>query len=125
MDESKRITIGKQVLGQADIRGQFTKDGEVWEYEIPTPMLKREIERVIALRIGVAPETFNKAAYSLTRACVYLDNILTRKPDWWEKSDEILDEELIFEVYGAFLDFEDTFRRDLKRGRFRKDGKAS
>jgi len=122
-NEEKEYRIGNQILRQSDITKKFTKDGLEWEFEIPNPILKREIERLISMKIGVPAENYDRETYALVKACVYVDNVCINTPNDWDSAEECRDEELIFEIYVAFMDFENEFRRSLKSGKFKGNRK--
>ena len=119
--EEKKFKIGQQLLGVEDVRGQYKKGSDIWKYEIPTPFLKREIEKIISQKIGVPLENFDKQTYALTKACTYVDNVCIETPDWWESAEECRDEELIFAIFYSFMDFENKFRGSLKRNKFKRN----
>ena len=91
----------------------------MFKFELPTPIIRRQIEQFIARKIGVPLDTIDKEAVALIRICTYLDHILIEKPDWWTSAEECHDEELLFNIYSAFIEFETEFREALKRGKFK------
>lgn len=121
MKEEEDIRLGKQILSQEDISKKIIVGGEEWKVRIPTPLAKREIERLIARKVGVPLEQMSQDAYLRIRATTFLDGVIIAHPDWWPSAEECFDEDLVMNLFNEFIKFENEFRGKLKRSGFAKN----
>lgn len=119
--ETTKIKLADQILHEGDLTGKYTdtRGKGTFIYKFPTPRQRALIEHEIAVKVGVPVENFNEFEYQTIRVCVYLDNILTKTPDWWTSAEDCYDEELCMAIFKEFLKDQDNFRGRLREGKFK------
>lgn len=115
------LQVGKNVLHQEDLQFDVTYNGEVFTLRYPTPHTQSFIEVEIARRLdGLPRNSFSEEQLIRIEAYAYVNSLLVpeKSPSWFKSAWTCMDEDLIFALYKAYIEFKETFRRRLREGEF-------
>lgn len=119
------LRVGELLLGKDDLTKTVTTKRGVFILRMLDPMGRKALIRNISTAIGHAPlESIPAGDYLYTKAVETLKLAVQEGPDWWEGAERCMDDELLMELYEAYLAFEEAFRRRVRGSRPAGRGKG-
>lgn len=120
-DKLSDVRVGELLLSPEDLQKKVpTKRGD-FTIRIANPLEKQTIMRNIARALGHAPvDSITAVDYYYATAVHTIDIVVKESPDWYKGATECRDDQLITDLYNAYRDFEEDFRRRLRENKFRK-----
>lgn len=121
----EEIKVGEILLSKEDLQKTLkTKRGN-FVVKIANPLDKKLIIRNTAASIGQANvQSVTAADYYFITAMETMRIVIIESPDWFESVDTCMDDELILDLYGQYIEFEKRFRRLLRQNKFGRDSKG-
>lgn len=119
------VRVGEFLLGKEDLTKQIATNRGAFTVRIPDPITKQAIITNIAQTVGASLDALPASDYAFIAAMHTLPRVLSAWPDWWEGVHVCYDEDLIFELFRQFQEFETAFRRCLRAGRSVQADEAS
>ena len=107
--------VGDVLLKREDLTKTVNSKRGIFVLRMADPLVRKGIIRNISASLNhAALDSIPADDYFYVKAVETLRLTIIEKPDWWEGIDRCMDDDLITELYTAYLELEDGFRRLLR-----------